>query len=92
MRDLDGAQPPTPATSASAGGPGGLDEGVMVGNEFAAVRVSIDRTGRVARVLLCDVRSGQARLIDPLVLEALIFMSDEQMERLADPNLVVGEA
>ena len=66
-------------------------DGVMVGNEFASIEISIDTSGRVPRVVLRDVVSGRARSIDPLVLEALIYMSDDMMQSLADPNLLVSD-
>ncbi|MFG1926400.1 hypothetical protein [Cryptosporangium sp. NPDC048952] len=65
--------------------------GVVVGNEFASIEISVDRSGRVPRAMLRDVVSGQARYIDPIVLEALVYMSDEEMQRLADPNLIVAD-
>jgi hypothetical protein len=65
--------------------------GVVVGNEFATIEISVDTTGPVRRAILRDVASGQARYIDPLVLEALVYMSDEMMQSLADPNLIVSE-
>ncbi len=69
--------------------PGG--QGVLVGNEFAQVEILLNTAGRVPRLVLRDVESGRARLIDPLVLEALVHMSDESMRALADPNLIVSE-
>jgi hypothetical protein len=70
---------------------GAFADGVIVGNEFASVEISIDTSGRVPRAVLRDVSSGHARYIDPLVLEALVYMSDEMMQSLADPNLIVSE-
>jgi hypothetical protein len=67
-----------------------LIQGVVVGNEFASVEICVDTSGRVPRALLRDVMSGQARYIDPLVLEALVHMDDKEMQRLADPNLIVS--
>nr|MDT0661234.1 hypothetical protein [Micromonospora sp. DSM 115978] len=64
---------------------------VVVGNEFASIEVSVDRSAHVARLVLRDAVSGQARCVDPLVLEALIYMSDEMMQSLADPNLIVSD-
>jgi hypothetical protein len=66
-------------------------KGVVVGNEFASIEISVVDNGRGRQVVLRDVASGQARRIDPLVLEALVFMSDEAMRALADPNLIVTE-
>jgi hypothetical protein len=65
--------------------------GVIVGNEFASVEVSVDTSGHVPRLVLRDVVSGQARCIDPLVLEALIYMPDHVMQSLADPNLILSD-
>lgn len=66
-------------------------KGVVVGNEFASIEISVDTSGHTHRVVLRDVASGQARYIDPLVLEALVYMSDEAMQSLADPNLIVSD-
>lgn len=63
--------------------------GVVVGNEFASIEISVDTSGRVPRAVLRDITSGQARYIDPLVLQALVYMSDDVMQSLADPNLIV---
>lgn len=68
-----------------------FSEGVVVGNEFATIEISVDRSGRVPRAVLRDLTSGKARYIDPLVLEALVYMSDEAMQSLADPNLIVSD-
>ncbi|WP_173086186.1 hypothetical protein [Phytohabitans rumicis] len=65
--------------------------GVVVGNEFASIEVSVDTSGHCARLVLRDVVSGQSRYIDPLVLEALIYMPDDVMQSLADPNLIVSD-
>lgn len=86
MSELNGAKRPERSERALAA----LIDGVVVGNEFASVEISVDTSGRVPRAVLRDVRSGQARYIDPLVLEALVFMSDAEMQHLADPNLIVA--
>ncbi|WP_379514158.1 hypothetical protein [Nonomuraea insulae] len=70
---------------------GGFGDGVVVGNEFAAIEISVDTSGHVPRAVLRDVASGQARCIDPLVLLALVYMSDDVMQSLADPNLIVSD-
>ncbi|MCX4817986.1 hypothetical protein OG601_46235 [Streptomyces sp. NBC_01239] len=66
-------------------------KGVVVGNEFASIEITVTDNGRGRQLVLREVSSGQSRLIDPLVLEALVFMSDEAMRALADPNLIVSE-
>ncbi|MEU4225538.1 hypothetical protein AB0F17_14685 [Nonomuraea sp. NPDC026600] len=66
-------------------------DGVVVGNEFASIEISVDTSGRVPRAVLRDITSGQARYIDPLVLQALVYMSDDVMQSLADPNLIVSD-
>ena len=66
-------------------------KGVVVGNEFASIEISVIDNGRGRQVVLRDPVSGRARRIDPLVLEALVYMSDEAMRALADPNLIVTE-
>lgn len=67
------------------------DRGIVVGNEFAMVEISVIDNGRGRQAVLRDVSSGQARRIDPLVLEALVYMSDDAMQALADPNLIVSD-
>ncbi|MET8051807.1 hypothetical protein ABZU75_29830 [Streptosporangium sp. NPDC005286] len=69
----------------------GFVDGVVVGNEFASIEISVDTSGRVRRAVLKDITSGQARYIDPLVLQALVYMSDDVMQSLADPNLIVSD-
>lgn len=81
----------SPRHAPAAGGSESFAGGVLVGNEFASVEVSVDTAGRVPRLILRDVMSGRARHIDPLVLEALIHMTEETMRALADPNLIVSD-
>lgn len=68
-----------------------VGKGIVVGNEFASIEISVIDNGRGRQAVLREVSSGQARRIDPLILEALIFMSDEVMQSLADPNLIVTD-
>lgn len=64
----------------------------VIGNEFARVEIIAAPGTHGPRLVVRDTTSGRQRLIDPLVLEALVLMSDDEMARLADPNLVTEES
>ncbi|MCW2547898.1 MAG: hypothetical protein JWN96_2358 [Mycobacterium sp.] len=46
-------------------------------NEFAAVRISLDRAGHDARLLVTDVESGEEILLSPIELAALCQATPE---------------
>ena len=58
----------------------------VVYSEFAQVAVEIDENAKSPRLRLEDLRTGQTRYLDALVLEALVWLSDEAMEGLLDPS------
>ncbi|WP_422333168.1 hypothetical protein [Rhodococcus sp. (in: high G+C Gram-positive bacteria)] len=58
----------------------------MVHSEFAQVAVEIDENAKNPRLRLEDLRTGQVRFLDALILEALVWLSDEAMEILLDPS------
>ncbi len=58
----------------------------VVYSEFAQVSIEIDEQAKSPRLRLEDLRTGQARYLDALVLEALVWLSDDAMERLLDPS------
>lgn len=60
--------------------------GAVVGNEFAEVAVSVDSDGLTPRLRLEDLRSGRVRLLDPLEVEAIIWMSELRLTSLLDPS------
>ncbi|MBJ3778133.1 hypothetical protein [Acuticoccus mangrovi] len=43
----------------------------LIGNEFAAVRVSVDHQGHDPRLKIEDVEHGTSILLDPLILASL---------------------
>ena len=55
-------------------------------NEFASVVVELDNRARGPRLLVRDVKTGRTRYFDPLELEALAWLSEEQMAPLMDPS------
>jgi hypothetical protein len=69
--------------TANAATPGGQP---VIGNEFADVSVSIDERGNSPRLRLEDLRTGRARFLDALELEAIIWLADERLEELLDPS------
>lgn len=59
----------------------------LVANEFAQVRVHLDREGHSARVRIEDVQTGQSICLDAFSLASLVWMSDDILTSHADPNL-----
>lgn len=47
---------------------------------------SISRECKSPRLRLEDLRTGQVRYLDALVLEAMVWLSEEAVERLLDPS------
>ncbi|EHI43604.1 hypothetical protein OPAG_06889 [Rhodococcus opacus PD630] len=58
----------------------------VVYSEFAQISVEIDENAKSPRLRLEDLRTGQTRYLDALVLEALVWLSEDAMERLLDPS------
>lgn len=58
----------------------------VVHSEFAQVSVEIDENAKSPRLRLEDLRTGQVRYLDALVLEAMVWLSEEALERLLDPS------
>ena len=54
-----------------------LDGDREVWNEFAEIRVSVDRTGLSPRLLLENLQTGRSTFLDPLELAAFIDTPDE---------------
>lgn len=53
-------------------------EGVVLGNEFATVRLSVDRRGHTPRLLVEDLgEDGEATLLDPLELASFTEASED---------------
>ncbi|HUO39654.1 MAG TPA: hypothetical protein VMU34_18245 [Mycobacterium sp.] len=60
--------------------------GPVIANEFANVSVSFDTEGNSPRPRLTDLRSGRVRYLDALELKTIIWLSDDQLAKLADPS------
>ena len=58
----------------------------VVGNEFAEVSVRIDTAANSRRVRIEDLRSGRVRYLDPLELEALVWLPEGHLTKLLDPS------
>ncbi len=58
----------------------------IVDNEFAAVRLTIDRSGNGPRLRIEDLSSAQVTYLDALTLEALTWASPERLRALLDPS------
>ncbi len=58
----------------------------VVGNEFAAVAVSVDTAANGPRLCLRDIRTGRVRFLDALELEAVVWLPDGHLTRLLDPS------
>jgi len=65
-------------------------EPIVLANEFAAVAISLDDRGNGPRLLIRDLRSGRATLLDPLELAALTWVRHEELEPLLDPSRFTG--
>lgn len=62
------------------------DSAGTVSSEFADVRVSVDTTANGPRLRLEDTRTGRARFLDALELEAIVWLPEGHLTRLLDPS------
>lgn len=60
--------------------------GAVVGSEFAEVSVDVDDSGNSTRLRLTDLRTGRARFLDALELEALVWLEEGHLTELLDPS------
>lgn len=58
----------------------------IVDNEFACVRLSIDRSGNGPRLRIEDLSTSQVGYLDALVLEALAWAAPDRLRLLLDPS------
>jgi hypothetical protein len=63
------------------------DTGIVLANEFASVRVSVDNRGHSPRLLVQDLISGASILLEPLELASFCVARGEDRDRW----LMVGE-
>jgi hypothetical protein len=57
-----------------------------LGNEFAAIALSIDEHGNGPRLRIEDVRTGVVGYLDPLQLETLAWLPGDELNRFLDPS------
>lgn len=58
----------------------------VVDSEFAAVHLSIDRSGNGPRLRIEDLTNARVGYLDALTLEALAWASEERLRTLLDPS------
>jgi hypothetical protein len=64
-------------TPGSASGDGQREELATLINEFAAVRISLDKQGHDARLHVQDIETGDEILLSPIELASLCLASPE---------------
>jgi hypothetical protein len=62
---------------------------VEIRNEFAAVDVRLDASANGPRLLVRDLESGSAALLDAFVLRCLALLTAEQLEALCRATIPV---
>jgi hypothetical protein len=60
------------------GADGEPDCGVVLTNEFASVRLSVDRRGHTPRLLVEDLDGSASILLEPLELASFCHVGDEE--------------
>ncbi|MGQ0630966.1 MAG: hypothetical protein ACT4P1_07975 [Sporichthyaceae bacterium] len=58
----------------------------VVDSEFAAVHLSIDRSGNGPRLRIEDLSNERVGYLDALTLEALAWASEDRLRSLLDPS------
>jgi hypothetical protein len=59
---------------------------LVLRSEFATVRLVHNRDGNGDRLQIEDLRSGRSAFLDPLVLEALAWVTTEELAQFMDPR------
>ncbi|HLF79399.1 MAG TPA: hypothetical protein VJB57_18095 [Dehalococcoidia bacterium] len=62
------------------------DEPVTITNEFASVRIGVDRRGKGPRLMIEDASSGVAIYLDPLELQSLAWATHKDFAVFAAPQ------
>ena len=63
----------------------------MLVNEFAAVEVAVDRAANGPRLRIVDLlRGGRAVYLDPMNLEALVWLDADQLSEWSAPDRVLS--
>ncbi len=60
--------------------------GLVLRNEFAAVRVTLEDPGGRSRLRIADLRTGQWVELDPIELESLAWARHADLSPLLDPS------
>lgn len=55
-------------------------------NEFARVRLEQNNTANGPRLMIVDVKTGKTKFFDPLELESLAWITQEELAPLLDPS------
>lgn len=58
-------------------------------NEFAHVTIDVVETGNGARLRLHDNGTKRAIDLDPVVLAALVWLDDRDLDRIVDPQFAI---
>jgi|GraSoiStandDraft_48_1057284.scaffolds.fasta_scaffold463698_2 hypothetical protein len=58
---------------------------MTVANEYATVRIEIDRQGNGDRLRITDLRTGRSTSLDALELQALALATHRDLVPLLDP-------
>jgi hypothetical protein len=61
-------------------------EPILLASEFATVEIRRDDTGNGPRLLIRDLRSGRATLLDPFEVAALTLVRHEELAPFLDPG------
>lgn len=59
---------------------------LVLESEFATVAVRVDDDGNGPRLRVRDLRTGQVGFLDPLELETLAWIPEQEMQKLLDPS------
>lgn len=62
------------------------DEAWVLANEFAQVRLSVDRKGNGPRLCVEDMQTGMTICLDSLVLAGLVWATDDDLAVHVDPD------
>ena len=64
---------------------------MMLVNEFAAVAVDVDHSGNGPRLRIVDLlRGGRTAYLDPMNLEALVWLDAEELSAWSAPDRVLS--
>lgn len=61
-------------------------ESFVVQSEFGSVEISKDTSANGDRVKLVGLKTGYVSYLDPLTLESIAALSDEELEAIVSPE------